>query len=251
MLIDIEEPQTSATTTNKAPTRLAEITPVPRKEAGCVLNSFNSSIAAGLVLLPIPVGLIGGFGGLGTAAYLYSRSPLAAGVCAIAGLTCGIASVFALISFQQVLASRFLRWKASHSFVGRSDLLVRPDDPEAVFVDFLPRSHWGQNMLEPATDIGFLKIDGSRRELVWEGDLRRYRIPFDAVTDCQIEEYILGREQWEADKHFVTVLQVDTSTGPREIPLSCRHLNFAPRRAAERRAQAHDLCSRILLALNG
>ena len=152
MLIDIEEQRTSAPTANTAPTSLAEITTVPRKEAGCVLNSFNIWIAAGLTLLPIPLGLIGGFGGLGTAAYFYSRSPLAAAVCAVAGLVCGIASVVALISFQQVLASRFMRWKAGHAFVGRLDPLVRPDDPEAQFVDFLPRSHWGQNMLE--TEIG-------------------------------------------------------------------------------------------------
>jgi hypothetical protein len=87
--------------------------------------------------------------------------------------------------------------------------------------------------------------------LLLEGDLKRYRIPFAAVTNCQLEDYILGREQWEADRHFVTVLTVETSTGPREIPLACRHLNFSPRRAAERRSQAHDLCSRILMALNG
>jgi hypothetical protein len=176
---------------------------------------------------------------------------VAAGLCAFAGLACGITAVVALVSFQHVLASRFLRWKACHSFAGRLDPLVRPDDSDAVFVDFLPRGHWGQNMLEPATDIGFFKIDHRRRELLWEGDLKRCHMPFDAVTDCRVEDYALGREQWEADRHFVTVLTVETSTGPREIPLACRHLNFSPRRAAQRRSEAHDLCSRILLVLNG
>jgi hypothetical protein len=83
-----------------------------------------------------------------------------------------------------------------------------------------------------------------------EGDHKRYHIPFEAVTTCEVEDYVLGREQWEADRHFVTVLTVETATGPREIPLAGRHLNFSARRAAERRSQAHDLCSRILVALN-
>jgi hypothetical protein len=84
-----------------------------------------------------------------------------------------------------------------------------------------------------------------------EGDLKRYRIPVEALRDCQIEEYVLGREQWEADKHFVIVLTVETSTGSREIPLACRHFDCTSRRAAERRSQAQDLCSRILMVLNG
>jgi len=231
--------------------RQAEIVAVPRNEAGCVLNALNAWIAAALVLLPIPVGLIGGIGGLGLAAYLYGRSPALVGLHALVGVACGAACLVALVFFQQVLASRFLRWRAWQSFAGRVNPLVRHDDPDATFVDFLPRGHWGQNMLEPATDIGFFKIDHSRRELLLEGDLKRYRIPFDAVANCAVEDYTMGREQWEADRHFVTVVTVETSTGPREIPLSCRHLMFTPRRAPERRAQANDLCSRILTALNG
>jgi hypothetical protein len=250
MLTAIEETESSAPPAIVAATRQAEITAVPRNEAGRVLNPLNIWIAVALTLLPIAVGLIGGIGGLVIAACVFSRSAVAAGVFAVAGLACGIGSVFALVSFQHVLASRFLRWKTCHAFAGRLDPLVRPDDPEAGFVDFLPRSHWGQNMLEPATDVGFLKIDRPRRELLLEGDLKRYRIPFEAVADCQIEEYALGREQWEADLHFVTVLTVETSTGPREVPLACRHLNFTPRRAAQRRAEADDLCSRILIAIN-
>ena len=252
MLTPIQE---SGSSSQRAATasasRQAEIAPVPRNEAGSVLNAFNIWIAAALVLLPIPVGLIGGIGGLGLAAYLYGRSPMVAGLYALVGIASGTASLVVLVSFQQVLASRFLRWRAAQSFVGRVNPLVHPDDPEATFVDFLPRGHWGQNMLEPATDVGYFKIDHSRRELSMEGDLKRYRIPFDSVSACQVEDYALGREQWEADRHFVTVLTVETTTGPREIPLACRHLMFAPRRAAERRAQANDLCSRVLMALNG
>ena len=140
---------------------------------------------------------------------------------------------------------------ARQAFAGRVDRLVQPDDPETEFVDVIPREHWGAAMLETATDIGLFKIDHSHRELLFEGDSKRYRIPFVAVTACQVEEYALGREKWEADLHFVTVLNFATANGPREIPLAGRHLEFHPRRAAERRAQATEFCGRILLALNG
>jgi hypothetical protein len=245
-----ECPSRPALTAHAVPGFFAEITPVSSTNRGHVLNSWNIWVAAGLTLLPIPVGLIGGFGGLGLGAYLYSRVPPLAGLCAVGGLVCGVVSVLALVSFQHFLPSRYLRWVARRSFPRRADSLVQPEDAQADFVDVIPRSHWGESMLEPATDIGFFAIDQSRRELLLEGDSKRYRIPFESVLACQIEEYALGREQWQADLHFVTVLDVETANGPREIPLAGRHIAFHSRRAAERRTQAHELCDRILLALN-
>jgi hypothetical protein len=251
MIKSLEDPSafSSPTTTSTTESR-AEVKAVPQKEAGRVLNSVNTWIAAGLTLAPIPVGLAGGIGGLVAAASLYDKILVAAGTCAIAGLAWGAASVFALVAFQHFLASRYLRWVARQAFVGRVDLLVRPDDPEADFVDVITRGHWGASMLEPATDIGFFKVDHSRRELLFEGDNKRYRIPFATVTACQVEEYALGHEKWQADLHFITVLEFQTANGPRELPLAGRHLEFHSRRAAQRRAQATEFCARILLALN-
>jgi len=229
----------------------AEIAAVPQNEAGYVLTPLNIWIAAALTLGPIPLGLIGGIKGLALAISLYSRSPPAAALAGLIGIGCGFASLVVLVSFQHALASRFLRWRANRAFTGRLEPLVRPDDPDAEFVDFLPRSHWGYKMLEPAIDIGFFKIEHRRRELLFEGDLKRYRIPFESVTACQVEDFTVGREQWEVERRSVTVLTFGTSTGPREVPLVCRQLDFTPRGAAERRAQADDLCNRILTALNG
>jgi hypothetical protein len=231
--------------------RLAEIAAVSHAEARRVLNSLNIWIAAGLTLLPILVGAFSVLGGLGVGISISGKVPTAAAVLVGGGIVCGVLSVMALVSYQHFLASRYLRWFARRVFSRRAELLVQPDSPGADFVDIIPRSHWGEAMLEPATDIGFFAIDLARRELLFEGDSKRYRIPFEAVEGFQIEEYSLGHEQWKADVHFVTVLTVETATGPREIPLAGRHLKFTRRRAAQRRAQAHEFCSRILLALNG
>jgi hypothetical protein len=230
--------------------RIAEITAVPTTDARYLLNSFNTGMATGLTLLPILVGAFSLLGGVGVGISIYGKVPVAATILIGLGILCSVLSVVALVAYQQFLAGRYLRWIARWTFSRRSDLLVRPDDPEAVFIDIIPRSHWGEAMVEPATDMGFFTIDHDHRELLFEGDVKRYRIPFEAVGSCQIEEYSLGHEQWKADVHFVTVLTVETATGPREIPLSGRHLEFRSRRAAERRLQAHAFCNRILMALN-
>jgi hypothetical protein len=247
----IEESLTSPLSFSRpATTRIAEITAVPTTEARYLLNSFNTGVATGLTLLPILVGTFSVLGGVGVGISVYNKIPVTAVILIGLGLICGVLSVVGLVAYQHFLASRYLRWIARWAFSRRSNPLVQPDHPEVAFVDIIPRSHWGEAMLEPATDMGFFAIDYDRRELLFEGDVKRYRIPFEAVGSCQLEEYSLGNEQWKADVHFVTVLTVETATGPREIPLAGRHLEFQTRRAAERRLQAHTFCSRILLALN-
>jgi hypothetical protein len=105
-------------------------------------------------------------------------------------------------------------------------------------------------MMEPATDVGFWRIDQTHQELLFEGDGKRYRIPFQAVTSCEVEEFCLGAEQWRADLYFVTVLNVQTASGPREIGLVRRHLDPHARRMAQRRSQAYAFCDRIKAALS-
>ena len=235
--------------TSSAPAGIAEISPVARAEAGQVLTPFHIWTAAGLTLLPIPLGLIGFFGGIGLAVYFGANAPEAAGVSAVAGVLVGGLAVGALVFFQHFLPSCYLRAVACRAFGQRSQPLVRWDDPEAEFVDIVPRSNWGRNMLEPATDVGFWRIDSARHELLFEGDNKRYRIPFQAVASCEVEKFCLGAEQWRADVYFVTVLNVQTATGPREIGLVGRHLEASPRRMPQRRLQAYAFCKRIKEAL--
>ena len=234
----------------RTPTRVAQISGVPSPDAGRVLSPVNVWIAAGLTLLPIVVGTFSVLGGLGIGVSVFNKVPVTGSVLIGVGLVGGVLSVVALVAYQQFLAGRYLKWVACRAIAHRTEALVRPDDPEAVFVDVIPRSHWGEVMLEPATDMGFFTINHARRELLFEGDLKRYRIPYESIESCQIEEYSLGYEQWKADVHFITVLTVETDNGPREIPLAGKHLEFCSRRATERRVQANTFCSRILVALN-
>jgi hypothetical protein len=249
MLQTLEDPSFPSSPRNSTTGELAEIAPVPASEAHRVLTATNNWIAAGLTLLPIPLGLAGGIGGLVLAAKLSDVNGAAGGACAVAGILFGAGCVFVLVRLQQLLPSRYLRCMARSAFARRANPLVRPDDQNADFVDFVPRGHWGRKMLETATDIGYFKIDQARRELLMEGDAKRYRIPFSSVTSCEVEEFYPEGSDWQADLHYITVLQVETAAGSREIPLSKRHLACRIRNFEARRAEAYDLYDRISAAL--
>jgi hypothetical protein len=227
----------------------AEITSVPRAEARQVLTSANIGIATVLTLLPIPVGLASLIGGIAAGLTLGLAHPAVTPVCIIAGFVGAAASVLVLLRYQQFLPSRYLYSVARRAFSRRRDPLVRFNDPDVGFVDIVPRSNWGRTMLEPATDIGLFRIDPERRELLFEGDSKRYRIPFAAVAACEVEPIRLDADQWGNDLYYATVLTIDTETGPRELPLCGRHLTFQKRRMPQREQQAGELCTRILIAL--
>jgi hypothetical protein len=226
-----------------------EIVPVSKREAGQVLTSHHIGVETALTLLPIATGMIGGFGGLGLALYLSGRNVALAWLCGGAGAAIAVASVVVLLRFQQFLPSRYLWWVVRRSIARRVDPLVSVNDTEVEFVDIVPRSHWGKTMLEPATDTGLFRIDHARRELLLEGDQKRYRIPFAAVTDCHVEEIRMDADEWGNDLYYVTLLIVETATGPREIPLAGRHLRLEVRRMPQRCRQAQEFCARILMAL--
>ncbi len=88
---------------------LAEVISVPKNEAGQVLTSTHIAIATALTLLPIPLGLVGGVGGVGLAIYFSSFSQALAGLCAVAGLLWGFLCVQVLLRYQQFLPSRYMQ----------------------------------------------------------------------------------------------------------------------------------------------
>lgn len=65
--------------------------------------------------------------------------------------------------------------------------------------------NWAKMMLEDASDMGLLVIDRSKRELRFEGDKERWRIPGAAIVSCQIEEYVHRQGNANVKIYFVTV----------------------------------------------
>lgn len=225
----------------------AEISSLPKKESGRVLTSFHNSVATALVFLPAVVGLGGGVGFIVLGLAFADTSSAITATCVLAGFAIGILSILVLLRYQHFLSSHYLRCVAASTFGDRAQPLVSANDKEAQFLEILPRSSWDR--LGPPSDIGFFRINRQSQELQFEGDAKRYRIPFSAVQSCEVEAIRLNSDQWGTDQYFATVLNVSTSNGSREIPLHTKQLTFQKRRMPQRQAEAESLCEAIQQAM--
>ena len=229
------------------PTRLAEITPVPRQDAKVVLSPTNVAITTALILLPAAAGLIGGLGLIALGVSLANVNQAITAACVLGGIGWGVLCIVMLLRHQHYLASNYQLRVARTAFERRTGGVVNPGDPNARFVEILPRSSfakWG-----PASDIGFLAIDPASRQLRLEGDAKRYVMPLESIISCEVEAVRLESDQWGTDQYFVAVLTVNTESGVRDLPLAIKPLTFARRRMPERQAEAEELCEEICRAM--
>jgi hypothetical protein len=79
-------------------------------------------------------------------------------------------------------------------------------------------------MLETATDIGLLKIDPQRREIRFEGDNERYRIPAAALIDCPVEAVMPVVSQSRGDELYLVLIIAEGPEGTWEAPLGPRDM---------------------------
>jgi hypothetical protein len=83
----------------------------------------------------------------------------------------------------------YLRWLRER-IERRPDAVVKADDPEAFFVQIIPRENWTKTMGENASDLGLLRVDRARGELRYEGDLERWVIPADRVISFKLRTFV-------------------------------------------------------------
>ena len=181
---------------------MAEVQFVPEPHAGTVLTRKGIAIAMLCGLLPVAM-MFGGLGIAAAGAYFtfpdegngaaVTSPQQAAGVALIV-----VGSVLAVVGGHLGLTdalgltSRCLRARARSQFALRPDSLVDPDDPEAIFIEVVPRENWNRLMFETATDVGFLRVDEQKGELRFEGDRERWRIPATAIRSCELTGVALG-----------------------------------------------------------
>src|SRR5947209_1116197 len=173
---------------------MADIAPVPLSLRGRVLTPSAKLLENGLFLfqflLFLAITFVPAFlGGLLATWQLFpgnlalSFSPVLVGL----GLTIGLAWVLGGRMLRKPWSADYLFRKARTELLQRPDVIVDPNTPEAIFVEVIPRRNWGQLALQNAEDIGFLHLDAQRRQLLFEGDNKRYRIPVRAVLSCDVE----------------------------------------------------------------
>ncbi len=136
-----------------------------------------------LPALSLPIG----FGLLGAAAYLGDVLPIwASAVLGVLGIASFAGGALLLAWYADFLPSRYLYRVTKRELELRPERWVEPNNPEAAYIQVIPRENWGRVMLENASDVGLLWIDTARRQLLFEGDRQRYRIPAASiVSGCQ------------------------------------------------------------------
>ena len=197
-------------------------------------------------------GLLGFIGGLGLVAWgaslLEGKDPTAAArmggiaLCAAGGVLVlsALSGMFFDLSFG---GNRWLRKAFRAELARRAGLLVDAHDPDARFVEVVPKLNWGKMMLDNASDIGLLIVDRARRELRLEGDKERWRIPGGSITHCEVEKYVQGHGEG-AVKMFYVVLRATRRDGFWEAPIRERSA-FGLLSSRKRRKLADQLAAAI------
>jgi hypothetical protein len=231
----------------------AVIEDLPPAEAGKVLNRRVFAALTVIALGPLALGVVVALGlGVYVGVHWSDLGGLAragAAAVALAGL---VAALRFTMHYGDYLPARIQQRLCAAAIRRRPGALVRPDDPDAVYVSVVPRKNWGRLMLEECTDIGLLKIDPARRELLFEGDRQRWRIPTDSIHSCELEEYSIGQPTpSEINVHPVAVLRVNRDGVLWEAPL-CPARTTVHRPSAEaKRSRCRQLRQRVRTELLG
>jgi hypothetical protein len=113
-------------------------------------------------------------------------------------------------------------------------------------VDVVPRANWNRMMFENAADIGFLAVDTERREIRFEGDKERYRIPAEAIVSCELaKSVLLSTARPDAPGFWMAVIRAWDQSGIWEAPIAPRLSNSLLWGGRSRKRIAEDLQIRI------
>ena len=188
----------------EAPKATVEIREIEPRYARRILTKWNivvmNAVPLLFTLLAIGMFIVGGLAAfpdlMDTRGILHLRNSQGVLLFTI-GFVLLIAQLVYSLVFPGLFANRYLYHVAKTVVGGRPDAIVTPGAPDSVFVDIIPRTNWNRIMLENAADTGFLTVDSERREIRFEGDKERYRIPAEAIRSCKLEKsfYLKGAQR--------------------------------------------------------
>lgn len=170
---------------------------LPRSRAAATHSPAMRPVLLSLYGLPFLVTCIGAVMLLiAIAGWVFTPPPpwtLAVTIGASLTLLAGAIFVWALPDF---FAVRLLFRGVAREIELRPEPLVRPHDPEAIYVQIVPRQFWGRWVPPRAVDSGFLKVDPRTRTILFEGAVSRYRIDAEAVRQCRVEPVNPAAGSW-------------------------------------------------------
>jgi Protein of unknown function (DUF3592) len=130
-----------------------------------------------------------------------------------------VASIWGIF-FPGRLSNGYIMAVARREIKRRPDAIVEPGD-DSQYLSIIPRENWNRGMFRTSKDTGLLTVDASRREIRFEGDKERYRIPVDALLSCDVQKSVfLAIAKPTAPGYFMVVLQAQTASGVWEAPVA-------------------------------
>ena len=105
-----------------------------------------------------------------------------------------------------------------------------------------------KKQLGMSSDDGFLIADHRTQKLYFEGNKKRWEIPFNSIIEAQVEEFSIGAESENGviTKKWFVHLAFESTEGPQDYYLRLSHERFgAETKAAQQRAED------LLLYLDG
>jgi hypothetical protein len=206
---------------------IADITSVPMAIRGRVLTSSaklaENGIFLGQFLLFIAIAFAPGIlGGLAATRHLFPGNNALSFAPVLIGLavTAGLCWVLGGNMLRKPWSADFMFHRAQGELLSRVDKIVDPKMPEAIFVEVVPRRNWGSLSLNNAEEVGFLNLDTERRQILIEGDNKRYRIPVEAIVSFGVE--LMNPIEAEHERGTpvgLVVLKLRDRLGERELPL--------------------------------
>lgn len=104
-------------------------------------------------------------------------SPAVAGLLVGLGIALFAVSLYYTLRHKSLIFDWYVRHVARRQIASRPDRLGDPYDSQAALVEIIPREEWSRGMQPEPVDVGFLWIDAARREVLFEGDRERIRMP--------------------------------------------------------------------------
>jgi hypothetical protein len=205
-------------------TAIATISTIPPQYRGRVLTRGTEAIAVSLFTLQLVLSLTGSFAPAALTVLLGFRFFPDSFIPVLVGLGLGGLTGWWLIglTLRHPWSSWYMFWKTHSEFRQRPDPIVDPNNPDAILLEIIPRRNWETVGLGTAEDQGFLLLDADKRQLLFEGDQKRYRIPAEALLSCETE---IITKNWQhnqpAPPIAVVVIRFRESggLGEREAPL--------------------------------
>jgi hypothetical protein len=234
------------------PFATARIERLGEGEAGQILTPGRLRLSVFMALGPLVVLLAVGLGACGYVVYrakfLNAAVSAADGVAAIGGMGLIMFAFWFTNRLGNLVPMRWLRAVARSAIEMRLNAVLDPRDPEAEFVEVIPRTNWGKSMTRQSIDTGLLKVDELSRMVLFEGDQERWRIPGLSLMSAEVESYrpasyVEGQQGGEV--YFVTVIRANVRGEVWEAPVSKNHVELRPKTNRLREANALALRDRI------